>query len=251
MTITCDLSGKRALITGGGSGIGLAIATSLRAAGAEVTLTGRSEDRLARSAKQIGAEYAVLDVTSAGAATGVIADLGPLDICVVNAGIAEGASTAKTSDELWRRIMATNLDGAFYTLRAALTQMDRTRYGRIIAISSIAGLRGLKGASAYTASKHGLIGLVRAVSEELIGSQITCNALCPGYVDTDIVSGNATAIAARTGLSEAAATQAMAEANRHKRLLDATEVAQTALWLISEGAASINGQCLEIAGGQV
>ena len=113
---------------------------------------------------------------------------GPIQICIANAGIAEGRALHKTEMDFWRRMMATNLDGAFLTIRESLRSMRDTDWGRVIAISSIAGLKGLKGAPAYTASKHGMIGLIRALSEDYLGAPFTFNAVCPGYVDTEIVT---------------------------------------------------------------
>ncbi|VAV88784.1 D-beta-hydroxybutyrate dehydrogenase [hydrothermal vent metagenome] len=247
------LKGKHALITGGGSGIGLAIAHALAAKGAEVTITGRRREVLANAAGG-GLYAAAMDVTDeAAVVAGVseaVAARGPIQICIPNAGIAEGRALHKTDAAFWRKIMATNLDGAFFTIRECLTSMRETDWGRVIAISSIAGLKGLRGASAYTASKHGLIGLIRGLSEDYLGQPITFNALCPGYVDTDIIAQNVASISARTGASHAVARDMMIEANPHKRLIDPDEVAAAALWLCGPGSQSINGQAIEIAGGQ-
>ncbi|WP_144023299.1 SDR family NAD(P)-dependent oxidoreductase, partial [Brevirhabdus pacifica] len=137
------------------------------------------------------------------------------------------------------------------TVRECLRSMDGTDWGRVIAVSSIAGLRGLKGGSAYTASKHAVIGMIRALSEERMGGPITFNALCPGYVDTPIVTRNTSSIAERAGISQEAALKVMTDANRHGRLLEPEEVAAAALWLCLPGSQSVNGQTIEIAGGQV
>lgn len=147
--------------------------------------------------------------------------------------------------------MATNLDGAFWTIRESLGSMRKTDWGRVVALSSIAGLRGLKGAAAYTASKHRLVGLIRGLSEDYLGSPLTFNAVCPGYVDTPIVARNAESIAARTGLSRAEAREMMVGENRHQRLIAPDEVAAAVLWLCGPGSQSVNGQAIEIAGGQV
>jgi len=176
---------------------------------------------------------------------------GPIQICVPNAGIAEGHALHKTSLEFWRNMMATNLDGAFLTMRECLGSMRQTDWGRVIAVSSIAGIRGLPGGACYSASKHGLIGLVRSLSEDYVGQPITFNALCPGYVDTPIVTRNTDSIAKRTGLSPEQARVIMVNTNRHKRLITADEVAAAALWLVRPGSESINGQTIEIAGGQM
>lgn len=248
------LNGKHALITGGGTGIGLAIARAFAAEGAQVTITGRRQE--------------VLDQVAGDSITGLAMDVrdeadviakvaaavqarGPIQICVPNAGIAEGRGLHKTSLEFWRNMMATNLDGTFLTIRECLTSMHQTDWGRVIAVSSIAGLRGLPGGACYSASKHGMIGLIRSLSEDYITKPITFNALCPGYVDTAIITRNTESIAKRTGLSDKAARDVMINANRHKRLIAPEEVAAAALWLVRPGSESINGQSIEIAGGQV
>lgn len=248
------LSEKHALVTGGGTGIGLAIARALAGHGAQVTITGRRLEVLQEVASD-GLHPLAMDVTDEDSVRDGIAQAvdarGPIQICVPNAGIAEGRSVPKSDTEFWRRIMATNLDGAFWTIRESMNSMQGTDWGRVIAISSIAGLRGLKGAAAYTASKHGVIGLIRGLSEDYLGKPITFNALCPGYVDTPIVTRNVEAISSRAGISQDKARDMMISQNRHQRLIAPEEVAQSALWLCTPGSESINGQCIEIAGGQV
>ena len=247
------LNGKHALITGGGSGIGLAIAQALAGAGAQVTITGRRMGVL-EAVAGAGIHPLAMDVTDeAQVVEGVaraVAERGPVQICIPNAGIAEGRALHKTDAAFWRQVMATNLDGAFYTVRECLPGMRGTDWGRVIAISSIAGIKGLKGGAAYTASKHGMIGLIRALSEDYLGTGLTFNAICPGYVDTEIVSRNVVTIAERAGISEDEARALMVDANRHKRLIEPDEVAQAVLWLCGPGSQSVNGQAIEIAGGQ-
>lgn len=247
------LTGKHALVTGGGTGIGLAIARALAGGGAAVTITGRRLDVLTDAAG-LGLHPAVMDVTDEAQVTKTIAEAvrqrGPIQICIANAGIAEGRALHKTDMDFWRRMMATNLDGAFLTIRESMASMREADWGRVIAISSIAGLKGLKGAAAYTASKHGMIGLIRALSEDYLGTPYTFNAICPGYVDTDIITRNVTSIRDRAGLSEEAARAIMVDANKHKRLIAPEEVAQSVLWLCGPCSESINGQAIEIAGGQ-
>ncbi|CTQ33887.1 SDR family NAD(P)-dependent oxidoreductase [Jannaschia rubra] len=246
-----DLTGRHALVTGGGTGIGRAIAEALRDAGAKVTVTGRRADVLA----EVGGCLAVpMDVAEEASVTEGVARAqgqnGPVHICVANAGVASGASLARTDAAMWRQVMAINLDGCFHIFRACLPDMLSEGWGRAIAISSIAGLKGLKGAPAYTASKHGMIGLVRGVAADLAGKPVTANAICPGYVDTDIVTGNTTRIMERTGMSQADARNVMVGANPHRRLIEADEVAAAALWLCGDGARSVNGQAIQIAGGE-
>ncbi len=248
------LKGKHALVTGGGTGIGLAIAQALAEHGAKVTITGRRQEVLDAVATDslTGVAMDVRDEPDVVAKIAAIAEArGPIQICVANAGIAEGRAVHKTDMEFWRNMMATNLDGAFLTIREALTSMRQTDWGRIITVSSIAGLKGLKGAPCYAASKHGLIGLTRALSEDYMAEPYTFNALCPGYVDTPIVERNTTSIAARAGISQVDARNVMINANRHRRLIEPSEVAAAALWLCLPGSQSVNGQAIEIAGGQV
>ena len=180
-----------------------------------------------------------------------VAARGPVQICVANAGIAEGRALHKTDLAFWRQMMGINLDGCYLTIRECLASMRQTDWGRVIAVSSIAGLRGLKGAPAYTASKHGMIGLIRALSADYAGKPYTFNALCPAYVDTDIVSSNVVKIMERTGMSEEKATQAMVGVNPHGRLIAPVEVADAAMFLCGPNSGSVNGQAIQIAGGEV
>ena len=247
------LTNRHALITGGGTGIGLAIARTLAAQGAQVTITGRRRDILQSVATdQIHA--LAMDVTDEAqqieAIAQAVSERGAINICVANAGIAEGRSLQKTTMEFWRQIMATNLDGAFITIRESLRSMLESDWGRVIAISSIAGVRGLKGGGAYSASKHGVIGLIRSYSEEYLGGHVTFNAICPGYVDTPIIDHNLEVIQKR-GFSREDAMNMMVSANPHKQLIPPQDIAEAALWLCSPYSGSVNGQTLEIAGGQV
>jgi NAD(P)-dependent dehydrogenase (short-subunit alcohol dehydrogenase family) len=248
--------GRHALVTGGGTGIGLAIAQMLAAQGAQVTITGRRADVLdAAAAKTPGLHALAMDVADESSVVKGCADAiaarGPVTICVANAGIAEGKSMAKMDLAFWRTMMAINLDGAYLTVRETLGGMLAENWGRVIFVSSIAGLKGLKGAPAYTASKHGMIGLMRGLSEEYMGSGLTFNALCPGYTDTDIVSRNTQSIADRAGIPTDQARSMMVKTNRHRRLVTSEEVAAAAEWICGPHSGSINGQTVEIAGGQM
>ena len=248
------LAGKHALVTGGGTGIGLAIARALADQGATVTITGRRREVLQEVSNGIlhPLEMDVRDEASVvdGIASAVAAR-GPVQICVPNAGVAEGRALHKTDLAFWRDMMATNLDGAFLTIRECLTSMHQTDWGRVIAIASIAGVRGLKGAPTYTASKHGLIGLIRGLAADYLGKPYTFNALCPAYVDTDIVPQNIDRIVARTGMSKEDAVKIVVGANPHGRLIAPVEVAEAALWLCGANSGSINGQAIQIAGGEM
>jgi len=248
------LSGKHAFVTGGGTGIGLAIAQALAEAGAEVTITGRRQEvldavagpRIAGHAMDVRSEDSIVETVAAA-----VAARGPVQICVANAGIAEGKNILKMDLAFWQNMMSTNLDGAFLTIRECMRSMTQTDWGRVITVASVAGLRGLPGAPCYTASKHGLVGLTRALSEDFITKPYTFNALCPAYVDTPIVDRNTTSIAERAKVSQDQARDMMVSANRHKRLIAPEEIAAAAMWLVSPGSESVNGQAIEIAGGKM
>jgi len=252
MLHSTSLQNRHALITGGGTGIGLAIANALLAHGATVTITGRRAAVLHDAAGDRMSTQ-VMDVTDAAsvitATKAAVAAHGPIQIMVANAGIAEGESFKRTDLDHWNRTMQTNLTGAFLSIQAAMHSMASTDWGRVIGVSSIAGVRGLKGATAYTASKHGLVGLIRGLSAEYLGGPMTFNALCPAYVDTEIISRNVTSITERTGLSADAALAAMVSQNLHKKLISVEDVGAAAAWLCLPGSDAINGQTIEMAGG--
>ena len=247
--------GTHALVTGGGTGIGEGIARALAEAGAQVTITGRRLDVLEAVAAHHPNLHALqMDVADEQSVRDGIAGAakarGPIGICVANAGIAEGGPFAKVSLTDWRRMMTTNFDGVFLTMQASIETLAPDTPARMIVISSIAGVRGLKGAVPYTVTKHGVIGLVRGLSEEYMKSPVTFNAICPGYVDTDIVRGQLPNLMRRFDTDEAGAMALMASGNRHKRLLEVDEITAAAMWLCSHGARSVNGQTIEISGGQ-
>lgn len=247
--------GRHALVTGGGTGIGLAIARALAAEGARVTITGRRADVLDRAAATCDLYPLRMDVSDEASVRGGMATAvgrrGPIAICVANAGVAEPSSVKHLTLAEWRRTMAINLDGAFLPIREMLRGRTKDDWGRVIAISSVMGLRGIKGAPAYTTSKHAMIGLIRALAADHPGAPITFNALCPAYVDTDIVPQNVARIMERTGGTRAHAEAAMQGANPHGRLIDPAEIATAAMWLCAPGSESVNGQAIEIAGGQM
>lgn len=248
------LDGKHALVTGGGTGIGLAIARALATQGAQVTITGRRAEVLQQVAGN-GLHAVQMDVANEGSVvSGVataIAERGPIQICVPNAGVAEGRALHKTDMAFWRNMMSINVDGSFLTIRECLKSMHTTDWGRVIAISSIAGLKGLKGASCYSASKHAMIGMIRALAADHLGKPYTFNALCPAYVDTDIVPQNIESIMNRTGMSKEQAMEIVVGANPHGRLIAPEEVAEMALYLCGPNSGSMNGQALQISGGEM
>ncbi len=249
-----SLTGKHALVTGGGTGIGLAIAKALAAKGAQVTITGRrlnvleeaATDGLHPLAMDVADEASVVDGVAAA-----VAARGPIQICVANAGIAEGRALHKTDMEFWRKMMSINIDGVFLTIRESLKSMNQTDWGRVMVISSIAGLRGLKGAPAYSTSKHAVNGMIKSLAADYALKPITFNAICPAYVETAIIDQNIESIMARTGCTEEEARHMMVGVNPHGRLIKPEEVANTALYLCSDLADSVRGQTLQVAGGEM
>jgi NAD(P)-dependent dehydrogenase (short-subunit alcohol dehydrogenase family) len=246
-----------ALVTGGGRGIGRAIALALAGAGCAVAVVGRSHDALeavASEARAMGGKTLALalalDVTRADSiADGVrrvAGELGPIDVLVNNAGIAESASLAKTDPDLWDRHFRVNVTAPYLLTRETLPAMLERGWGRVVNIASLAGLYGAPYVTAYTASKHALVGFTRALAAEVAGKGVTVNAICPGYVATDMVWNGARNIAARTRLSYDDAVHAMARMNPGGRLIEAEEVAAVALKLIDD--ASTNGETLVIDG---
>ena len=237
---------SRVLITGGGSGTGADMARAFAAAGHEVVITGRSRDRLAEVAG--GNIRAVSgDVSDEASMAAMFAEAGPCQIVIANAGVAEAAPARKITMDHWNRIIATNLTGVFLTFQQGLAQVQDG--GRLIAIASVGGLRGIPYAAPYSASKHGVLGLVRSFALELAKTGITCNAICPGYLDTDMTRRTVANIMEKTGRSEAEAIRAVAANNPQGRLIGVDEVTSAALWLASDGARSVNGQAITIDGG--
>lgn len=250
-----DLSGHHAVITGGGTGIGAAIARTLHGAGARVTLMGRRREPLEGVAADLtGATAITIDVTdeaSVEAAMAAARALAPVSILVNNAGGAETALLAKTSMALWQQMIAVNLTGAFLCTRAVLGEVSRAANGRIITIASTSGLKGYAYTGAYAAAKHGVIGLTRTLALELASSGATANAICPGFADTELVQRSLDKVVEKTGMGRDAALAQFVRDNPQKRLVQPAEVAAAALWLCDPLSGSVNGQSIAIAGGEV
>ena len=246
------LTGKTALITGGGRGIGRAIALLFAQNGARVAVAARTRDQVETVAQEIGdnAIALVCDVSNPDQVAGIFADIKP-DILVNNAGIAESATFVNTTDELWQRHIAINLSGTFFCTRAALPAMLERGWGRIINIASIAAKTGAPYVAAYTASKHGVLGLTRSLAMEVAARGITVNAICPGYVDTEMVSRGIETITSKTGRSAEEALEALKKMSPQNRLVTSEEVAALALLLASDEGRGINGQGINIDGGTV
>ena len=254
-----SLLGEHAVVTGAGRGIGAAIARALASQGAKVSLLGRNREQLDRIAAELnsGTEtcVAVADVTNGEALHAAFARarerFGPVTVLVNNAGQARSAPLHAADDALWDEMLAVNLGGVYRCIRCALPDMLHAGRGRIINIASTAGLTGYAYVTAYCAAKHGVIGLTRALAMELARKNITVNAVCPGYSDTDMVREAVANIQAKTGRDEAAARAALTARNPQGRLIAPEEVAQAVLWLCSAGAGSITGQSIAVAGGEV
>ncbi len=245
-----------AVVTGGGSGIGLAIAAALADAGHPVTIMGRSADRLSAALGSVprGRMQAcdVADETSVtGAFAAASAEAGPVGILVNCAGIARTAPFEKTTNAVWDELLRVNLMGAVHASRAVLSGMRVLPAGRIVNVASTASLKGYGYVSAYVASKHALLGLTRSLALELARTAITVNAVCPGYADTDIIRESVATIVAKTGRSEAEALQTFTGTNPQGRLIAPEEVAASVLWLVSEAARSVTGQAIAVAGGEI
>jgi 3-hydroxybutyrate dehydrogenase len=256
------LTDRIALITGGGRGIGRAIALEFAREGASVAVAARTSAQVEEVAKEVHEQFrtnalaVTCDVSDSAAVNDMFARVtehfgrGP-DILVNNAGIAESAVLIKTDDELWQRHIAINLSGTFYCTRAAILPMVGRGWGRIINIASIAAKMGAPYISAYSASKHGVLGLTRSTALEVARNGITVNAICPGYVDTDMVTHGIENITRRTGITEEEARTALEGMSPQNRLVTSEEVAALAVLLASEDGRGITGQGINVDGGTV
>jgi len=260
---TAFLQQRHAVVTGASRGIGAAITRALAHAGAHLTLIGRSRDSLEKIASELRALTRVhteaVDITdNAAVHTAMQAAeqaLGPIHILVNNAGQASSQPFDKTDLAMWQSMITTNLTGTYSCTHAALPSMLQAASsgspGRIIHVASTAGLQGYAYVSAYTAAKHGVIGLTRALALELARKNITVNAICPGYTETDIVQSAVENIVAKTGKTPTQAREALADRNPQKQLVQPEEIAQAVLWLCGPGSGAINGQAIAIDGGEL
>jgi 3-hydroxybutyrate dehydrogenase len=247
------LEGRHALITGGGTGIGAAAAAQLHAAGAKISLLGRRMEPLQQTAERLGGYAVSCDVTEAdqiGKAFDEARSLnGPIEMLVVNAGIAESAPFHKMTRESWDRIIATNLTAAFECSRAAIADLLASENGRLVFVASVASLRGVPYAAHYAASKHGLLGLTRSLAAEYAKTNLTVNAVCPGYVDTPMTDQSIARVSEITGRSDDESRAAITNMNASGRLVDPDGIATTILTLCLPQSRDINGAAITIDGG--
>jgi NAD(P)-dependent dehydrogenase (short-subunit alcohol dehydrogenase family) len=255
------LHGRHAVVTGGARGIGAAIAVELARLGARLTLMGRDAVALTRQAKALSRDFSTeatgvpCDVTDPAAVLDAFTlareRLGDAYILVNNAGQAEGAPFADTTPELWNRMLAVNLTGAYLCTREVLPAMLAVSEGRVVNVASTAGLRGYSRMAAYCASKHGLIGLTRALAVETAKHGVTVNAVCPGYTDTDMAKRAVDTLVAARGITPEEALKMLTRTNPRGQLVRPEEVANVVGWLCSPDASAMTGQSIAVAGGEV
>lgn len=248
-------SQQHAVVTGGASGIGAAIAEQFSKAGISVTLMGRDQERLLEAANRLSASSQQVDISNPDDVrrgfAAAVENNGAVTILVNNAGSAESSAFTKMSDELWGRMLSVNLTGTYLCTKAVIDSMSKTGFGRIINIASTASLKGYAYVSAYCAAKHGVLGLTRALALELAKKGVTVNAICPGYTDTELVSRSLDTIVEKTGMQRQQALAELVKNNPQGRLIKPEEVAETAIWLCHPNSASITGQAIAVAGGEV
>ena len=253
-----SLTNRRAVVTGASRGIGRTIALTLAQAGADVAVAARTLpdlEEVAAHIRDLGRRSLAVrcDVTNPqqveAMAKAVLEAFGGVDILVNNAGSAESHKFLNHPDDLWQRMLAINLTGTYYVTKAIVPAMVEQRWGRIINIASIASKTGDRYIVAYTAAKHGVLGLTRALARELVEYNITVNAVCPGYVDTPMTQRNIANIAARTGMPEEQVREYIEKTTPQQRLFEPEEVAAVTLFLAQDIAKGITGQAINVDGG--
>jgi len=259
-TTHMPLAGHRAIVTGAGRGIGRSIALALAEAGADVAVTARTNaeiEQVAAEIKALGRAAVAIpcDVTDAAQvsqmAAQTVAAMGAIDILVNNAGMGASHKFVTYPDDLWNQVMAVNLNSVFYVSKAFAPSMVEKKWGRIINVASIASKTGGKYMAAYSASKHGVLGLTRALAAEFVKDNVTVNAICPGYVDTPMTDRSIANMVNRTGMSEDKAREYLENLSPQQRLIEPEEVAAMTVFLAQESSKGITGQAINIDGGMV
>jgi 3-hydroxybutyrate dehydrogenase len=243
------LQGRHALVTGGGTGIGASAATHLHSAGAKLSLLGRRIEPLERTAAIVSGTVHQCDVTDRSAFDEARAANGPIELLIVNAGIAESAPFGKMTRDSWNRIIATNLTAAFDCAQAALPDLLASDSGRLVFVASVASLRGVPYAAHYAASKHGLLGLMRSLAVEFAKTNLTVNAVCPGYVDTPMTDQSVARVSHITGRSEEQSRGAITNMNASGRLVDPDGIGTMILTLCLPQSRDVNGAAVTLDGG--
>lgn len=246
---------RHALVTGGGSGVGRAVALALAGEGVDVTICGRREEALAAVAGASDRIFPLAaDVTDEHGMAALYEkaefERGPFGIVVANAGMAGSAPAVRTTIADWHASLNVNLTGSFLTVKPALAGMTARKEGRIIFVASTAGLKGYAYVAPYVAAKHGVVGLMRALAIELARTGVTVNAVCPGFVETELLEESVRRIVQKTGRNDEEARESLRTVNPQGRFIQPEEVAATVLWLCTAGAASITGQALSVSGGE-
>lgn len=244
---------RQILVTGGSRGIGSAIVCRFAALGDKVVAVGRDREALEAVAQAAGGDVqtACCDLTDEAAVAALVAGIGPVDVLVNNAGASDSAPIQLTTLDSWNAQMAINATAVFLCTRAVVVGMRGRNWGRIVTVASTAGRAGAAYASAYSASKHAAVGLMRSVAAELAGTQVTANAVCPTFVYTEMTQASAARIAQRTGRTLDQSFEALAKLSPLGRLVEPEEVADTVVWLASKRAGAINGQTIVLDGGGI
>ncbi|MFN8609478.1 MAG: SDR family NAD(P)-dependent oxidoreductase [Vulcanimicrobiota bacterium] len=240
---------KRVLITGAGRGIGAAVAEEMAAAGHHVIVSSRTASEIEPLAARLRGEAIVADMSRPEDIARLTEKAGPVDILVNNAGTAISNPLHKISLEQWNHLLQLNLTGLMLCTQACMPHMLKSGWGRVINVASVAGLSAQKYLTAYAATKHAVIGLTRALADEVASKGVTVNAVCPGFVDTPMVQQSVENIIKTTGRSRQEAMASMTGTNPQGRLIESDEVAYAVAFLAHERARGINGTCLVIDGG--